>query len=48
MLYDMGLTLNEKKTHFITNAGRQSVTGLTVNEKVSVVSDYKRKLRQEI
>lgn len=48
MLYDMGLTLNEKKTRFITNANRQSVTGLTVNEKVSVASDYKRKLRQEI
>lgn len=48
MLYDMGLTLNEKKTHFITNASRQSVTGLTVNEKVSVASNYKRKLRQEI
>lgn len=48
MLYDMGFTLNEKKTRFVTSAGRQSVTGLTVNEKVAVSSDYKRKLRQEI
>ena len=48
MLYDMGFTLNEKKTRFVTNASRQSVTGLTVNEKVAVSSDYKRKLRQEI
>lgn len=48
MLNEMGFELNEKKTHFITNVGRQSVTGLTVNEKVSVSSDYKRKLRQEV
>ena len=48
MLYDMGFTLNEKKTRFVTSAGRQSVTGLTVNEKVAVSSEYKRKLRQEI
>lgn len=48
MLYDMGFTLNEKKTRFVTNASRQSVTGLTVNEKVAVSSEYKRKLRQEI
>ena len=44
----MGFTVNEKKTRFITNASRRTVTGLTVNEKVSVPSDYKRKLRQEL
>ena len=48
MLRDMGLELNEKKTHFVTNASRQSVTGLTVNEKLSVSREYKRKLRQEL
>lgn len=48
MLVEMGFDLNETKTHFITNAGRQSVTGLTVNEKVSVPAGYKRLLRQEI
>ncbi len=48
MLEDMGLYLNEKKTRFITNASRQIVTGLTVNEKVSVSADYKRKLRQDV
>ena len=47
-LENMGFEINERKTHFITNANRQTVTGLTVNEKVSVTSDYKRKLRQEI
>ena len=48
MLAEMGFDLNEAKTHFITNAGRQSVTGLTVNEKVSVPAGYKRLLRQEV
>lgn len=47
-LGDMGYEINEKKTHFITNASRQTVTGLTVNEKVSVPRDYKRRLRQEL
>ena len=47
-LSNMGFTINEKKTRFITDASRQTVTGLTVNEKVSVPSDYKRKLRQEL
>lgn len=47
-LSNMGFEINEKKTRFITNASRQTVTGLTVNEKVSVPSDYKRRLRQEV
>lgn len=48
MLNEMGFSLNAQKTHFLTNAGRQSVTGLCVNEKVAVPRDYKRKLRQEV
>jgi len=44
----MAFDLNENKTVFITNANRQSVTGLTVNDKVAVSADYKRKLRQEV
>lgn len=48
MLQEMGFELNEAKTHFVTNANRQCVTGLTVNEKISVSANYKRKLRQEI
>ena len=48
MLEAMGFTVNEKKTHFLTNANRQMVTGLTVNEKISVPADYKRRLRQEV
>lgn len=48
MLEGMGFEVNEEKTRFVTNVSRQTVTGLTVNEKLSVTSDYKRKLRQEI
>lgn len=48
MLEEMGFRLNEKKTRFVTNTNRQSVTGLTVNEKVSVSREYKRNLRQEL
>lgn len=48
MLEEMGFQLNEKKTRFVTNSSRQSVTGLTVNEKVSISRDYKRMLRQEV
>ena len=48
MLFEMGFELNESKTHFISNANRQTVTGLVVNEKLSIPSGYKRKLRQEV
>ena len=48
LLSQRGLLLNEDKTHFITDSFRQTVTGLTVNEKVNVTADYKRKLRQEL
>lgn len=48
MLHEMGFVLNERKTRFVTDTARQSVTGLTVNEKVSVSAEYKRELRQEV
>ena len=48
ILKKMGFEINEKKTHFITNASRQTVTGLTVNDEVRIPADYKRKLRQEV
>ncbi len=48
MLEDMGFSVNRRKTHFITNASRQCVTGLVVNEQVSIPSTYKRQLRQEV
>lgn len=47
MLEEMGFSLNTSKTRFVTHATRQSVTGLIVNEKLSVPSEYRRQLRQE-
>ena len=48
MLEERGFELNEEKTKFITNSSSQRVTGLTVNEKVSIPKEYKRQLRQEV
>jgi retron-type reverse transcriptase len=48
MLEKRGFEVNEKKTKFVTNASSQRVTGLTVNEKVSIPKEYKRQLRQEL
>ncbi|MBP3381611.1 MAG: retron St85 family RNA-directed DNA polymerase [Clostridia bacterium] len=48
MLEGMGFTVNEAKTRFVKNTSRQAVTGLTVNEKVSISAEYKRALRQEL
>ncbi len=48
MLTRRGFLVNKAKTHFLTNASSQRVTGLCVNEKVSIPADYKRGLRQEV
>ena len=48
MLENMGFELNKNKTRFINSNNRQSVTGITVNERLSVSADYKRRLRQEV
>jgi len=48
MLEEMGFGINDDKTHFITSAGRQQVTGLVVNDKLGIPADYRRRLRQEI
>ena len=48
MLDQNGFEVNEDKTKFITNSSSQRVTGLTVNEKVSIPKKYKRQLRQEV
>ncbi|MFD0860259.1 reverse transcriptase domain-containing protein [Roseovarius aquimarinus] len=46
-LSKIGLTVNVKKTRVLLPHVRQDVTGLVVNEKVSVPQDFRRKLRQE-
>ena len=48
MLEKSGFEVNENKTKFISNSSSQRVTGLTVNEKVSIPREYKRELRQEV
>lgn len=47
-LRKMGLFLNNKKTVVVGKGQRHSVTGITVNEKLSVPAEYKKKLRQEM
>ena len=47
-LQKMGLYLNEKKTTIVRKGQKQLVTSLIVNEKISVSSDYKKRIRQEM
>ena len=47
-LEKMGLEINDSKTHFLTSHTRQQVTGIVVNEKINIPSEYRRKLRKEI
>lgn len=46
-LSKIGLSVNVKKTRVLLPHVRQDVTGLVVNEKVSVPQDFRRRLRQE-
>lgn len=48
MLENDGFELNERKTKFLKQTQRQSVTGITVNQKPTVSREYKRKTRQEV
>jgi len=47
-LKKMGFLLNEQKTKIQHPGQQQTVTGIVVNEKLSIPSDYRRKLRQEL
>ena len=47
-LKKMGFLLNEQKTRIQRPGQQQSVTGIVVNEKLSIPTDYRRKLRQEL
>lgn len=48
LLEKMGFEINEAKTKFVTNANRQLVNGVVVNEVPRVTREYRRKLRQEV
>lgn len=47
-LHKIGFILNAKKTAVVSSAKRQTVTGIVVNKKLAVISDYRRALRQEV
>lgn len=47
-LKKMGFLLNEQKTQIQRPGQQQTVTGIVVNEKLSIPADYRRKLRQEL
>ena len=47
-LKKMGFLLNEQKTRIQRPGQQQPVTGIVVNEKLSIPADYRRKLWQEL
>ena len=47
-LREKGFFLNRKKTLLAPAQKRQTVTGIVVNEKPNLPSDYRRKIRQEV
>lgn len=47
-LETMGMELNREKTVISSQAGRQTVTGITVNQVCQLPRDTRRKLRQEV
>jgi len=44
----MGFLLNEQKTRIQRPGQQQSVTGIVVNERLSIPADYRRKLQQQL
>jgi len=44
----MGFLLNNQKTKIQYFGQQQTVTGIVVNERMSIPADYRRKLRQEL
>ena len=47
-LRKLGLFLNSGKTVFVREGQKHSVTGIVVNEKLSISKEYKKKIRQEM
>lgn len=47
-LKKIGLYLNDKKTVVVREGQKHSVTGIVVNEQLSVPADYKKQIRQEM
>ncbi len=47
-LFKEGFFINSKKTIVLRNGQRKEITGIVVNEKASVPSRYKKRIRQEL
>lgn len=47
-LLKLGLEINNSKTHIIKKGNRQTVTGIVVNEKIQISSDYRKEIRKQI
>ncbi len=47
-LKKLNLSLNKKKTIVVRKGQKQTVTGIVVNEKMSISNSYKKKIRQEM
>ena len=47
-LKKMGFLLNEQKTKIQRPGRQQTVTGIVVNERLSIPTDYRRELRQDL
>ena len=47
-LKNLSFLLNEQKTRIQRPGQQQTVTGIVVNEKMSIPADFRRKLRQEL
>lgn len=47
-LLKLGLKINNNKTHIIKKGNRQTVTGIVVNEKLQISSQYRKEIRKQI
>ncbi len=48
LLLQYGYLLNNQKTKVMNQSQRQIITGITVNKKLNVPLEYRKKIRQEI
>ncbi|SQI44250.1 Retron-type reverse transcriptase [Leminorella richardii] len=48
LLNDMGFTLNSRKSRRIARGSQQTVTGIVVNHRPQLPSEFRRALRQEV
>lgn len=47
-LLKMGLEINDSKTRIIKKGNRQTVTGIVVNKKLQISSQYRKEIRKQI